>query len=286
MKFVRKIYLVLLAGLILLTGVPVVFAQGITIDGAFADWAGKAAVADSGGADDERAPSRADINEFRADADSGGLYLLKTWDNTTFTGGQETTAGITIQTAAGAYYRVYTTAQAKSDPPVQLASLQIKSCTDATCAKQNDVCNGSGCSDAQADSGTTWNDYFADIRKQAPDCSGNSCGKYDTAVEIYVPWNLVGGAPESGQAIFLYFGSYPSGPAQAPKDDAGEGIACQSDKGTWRCYPIHPTAVTFSSFSANSAPSALDLERWTPSLLIGVIIASGTIFWRFRKRQT
>lgn len=68
-------------------GTAPVLAQGITIDGNFTDWAGKASLVDPGGADDEKTPSRADITEFRAYADSNGIYLLKAWDDTSFTGG-------------------------------------------------------------------------------------------------------------------------------------------------------------------------------------------------------
>lgn len=253
MKFVAKIYPLLLAWLLVQLGVPTVMAQRISIiiDGNFDDWIGKVSAVDSGGPDDESKPSRADISEFRADADSKGLYLLKTWDDTSFGGGQATTAGITLQTVGGAYYRIYSTAQ---DTPgsVPLSSLSIARCNDATCAKQKEVCSGTGCSNALAGSGTTWQDPFADIRKKAPDCSGEECGMYDTAVELYIPWDLVGGVPGIGETIFLNFGSYPSGPAQAPKDDTVYGIACQNLKDAWKCFLSKPTAVTLASFHART----------------------------------
>ncbi len=284
MKLVRAIYPVLVVVLIVLAAAVPVFAADIVIDGNFGDWAGKASVVDAGGADDERTPSRADINEFRADATSAGLYLLKAWDDTNFTGGQETTAGITVQTAGGAYYRIYTTAQGKSDPPVQLSSLAIKSCINAICAQQNDVCNGTNCSGALAGSATTWGDPFENIRKQAPDCSGANCGKYDTAVELYIPWTLIGGAPGNGETVLLYFGSYPSGPAQAPKDDAENGIACRNEKGTLQCYPVNPTAVTLSSLSARADAAPDASASWMSFALIGLIVAGGALVWQTRRR--
>lgn len=254
MKFVTKIYPLLLVGLLVLLGVPTVMAQRISIiiDGNFDDWIGKVSAIDSGGPDDERSPSRADISEFRADADSKGLYLLKAWDDTAFGGGQETTSGITLQMPNKQYYRIYTTAQSKSQPPVPLSSLSIQICLDATCAKQKEICSGTGCSNALAGSGTTWKDPFADIRKQAPDCSDKDCGMYDTAVELFIPWDLVGGVPTSGETVFLNFGSYPSGPAQAPKDDAVYGIACQNIQDVWKCFLSKPTAVTLASFHART----------------------------------
>jgi len=215
------------------------------------------------------------------------LYLLKAWDDTNFTGGQETTAGITVQTAGGAYYRIYTTAQSELKPPVPLSSLVIMRCIDADCTKQSDVCKGEKCRGALAGSATTWKDPFVDTRKQAPDCSGTDgtdCGKYDTAVELYIPWELIGGAPGDKQTLFLNFGSYPSGPAQAPKDDAGRSIACQNKDGVFRCFPVNPTAVTLSSFTARAegAPDALAGGMYLA--LIGLIVAGGTLAWQWRRR--
>jgi len=242
---------VLIVFLITVVWVVPALAQEITIDGSFTDWASEASLVDPDGADDGTSPKRADITEFRADSDSGGLYLLKAWDNTSFVGGQQTTAGITLRTAGNAYYRVYTTAQ--SNPgSVPLSSLDIKSCSDSTCGRQTDVCTGSGCSRASAGSGTSWTDPFSG--RASPDCNGTNCGTQDTAVELYIPWNLIGGAPGDGQFIFLQFGSYPSGPAQAPKDNTGSnGIACKNTGGTFQCYPSTPTVVTLQSFAASSS---------------------------------
>lgn len=228
-----------------------VLAQGITIDGNFGDWAVKASLVDPGGADDETSPSRADITESRADSDSGGIYLLKAWDDTSFTGGQASTTGITLRTAGNAYYRVYTTADGNPGS-VPLTSLNIKNCSDSTCGSQTDICTGSGCSGAQAGSGTSWTDPFSG--RASPGCSGTNCGMQDTAVELYIPWNLIGGAPGDGQFIFLQFGSYPSGPAQAPKDNTGSnGIACRNTGGTFQCYLSTPTIVTLQTFAALSS---------------------------------
>ncbi|MDW8268995.1 MAG: hypothetical protein RMN24_07510 [Anaerolineae bacterium] len=251
--------------LVLLIQVIPIMAQGITIDGSFSDWAGKAAMVDPQGADDETSPSRADITEFRADASSSGLYLLMAWDDTGFAGGQSTTAGITLQTAGNAYYRIYATAQGNPGS-VPLSSLDINSCTNATCQNQTDVCTGSGCSGAQAGSGTSWVDPFSG--RTGPGCNGTNCGTQDTAVELYIPWSYFGGAPGNGQFVFLQLGSYPSGPAQASKDNTGpNGVACRNHNGTFQCYRSTPTDVTLKSFAASSA-------RMNPA---GVAGASGLI---------
>ncbi|MCX7838892.1 MAG: hypothetical protein N2559_05485 [Anaerolineae bacterium] len=264
MQLTRMVYPFLLAGLLVAIAVSTVFAQDIVIDGNFDDWLGKESAVDYGGPDDEQKPSRADINEFRAHADSKGLYVLKTWDDTFFIKGQEVTAGITLQAPNKEYYRIYTTAQGKQGF-VPLSSLNIKVCADPSCKEQKDICTGAECRDAQAGSGTTWIDPFVDIRRQVPDCSGEGCGKYDTAVELFIPWGLVGGEPSVGETLFLNFGSYPEGPASAPKDDVVYGIACQNVGNAWKCFLTKPTAVTLSSFHARTESDNLPV-------FVGVVI--------------
>lgn len=254
-----------------------VLADGIAIDGSFTDWAGKASHTDPGGADDEDTPSRADITEFRADSNGNGLYLLKAWDDTAWQGNQTTGAGITLRTASNAYYRIYTTAGGNPGS-VLLSSLSIKSCTDSTCSSQSDVCSGSGCSGAQVGSGTSWADPFSG--RASPDCWGTNCGTQDTAVELYIPWNLIGGAPGDGQFIFLQFGSYPAGPAQAPKDDTGNnGLACRNTGGTFQCYRSNPNSVTLSLFTASPARKAVG-DGWPLTAVIAAI--PGVLAWTSR----
>jgi hypothetical protein len=280
MNWRRMLFIALLA---LLLGALPVLAQGITIDGNFSDWAGKASLVDPGGADDETTPPRADITEFRADADSNGLYLLKAWDDTKFTGDQESTAGITLRTANNTYYRIYTTAQGNPGT-VPLSSLRIKQCTDSTCQTQTDICTGTGCTGAQAGSGTSWTDPFSG--RTSPDCNGTNCGTQDTAVELFIPWSLIGGAPGSGQFIFLQFGSYPSGSGQAPEDDTGlNGIACKNVGGSFQCYRSTPTAVTLRSFAASSLPMNAPAVAGTFGALVLLTVATGVICLGFLRRS-
>jgi len=238
----NRIYVVLITIIAALVLTMPVFAAVITIDGNFGDWAGSAGLSDPGGADDEKTPSRADITELRAESDSSGLYLLKAWDDTSFTGGQETTAGVSVRGADNNVYRIYTTAQGNPGT-VPLSSLDMKSCTDETCASQTDICTDTGCTGAQAGSGATWTDPFAS--RPTPDCTGTNCDTLDTAVELFIPWNLIGGVPVSGEStVFIQFGSYPSGPGQAPKDDFGDfGITCLDNGESFDCYPSTPSIV-------------------------------------------
>lgn len=279
MKMKTKIWIVLfVVALILIAGaVPVLALSTMAIDGSFTDWVGNASFVDPGGADDETSPSRADITEFRAFADSGGLYLLKAWDNSSFTGGQATTAGVTLRTAANAYYRVYTTAQGNPGA-VQLSTMDVNSCSDSTCSNQTDVCDGAGCTGGLLGSGTTWADPFTG--RASPGCSGTNCGTLDTAVELYLPWALIGGAPGDGQFIFLQFGSFPSGPAQAPKDDTGtDGISCRNTNGSLLCYSSSPTLVRLSNFRAAALESkSLSLPGF--ALIISLILGAAGVVLR------
>ena len=250
-------------------------ALAVAIDGIFTDWAGEASMVDSGGADDENSPDRADITEFRANSDATGLFLLKAWDNTSYVGGNATTAGVTVRNASGNYYRVYTTASGNPGS-VLLSSLIITSCTDSTCASQTDVCTGAACSGALAGSGTTWVDPFSG--RTDPDCTGTNCGTQDTAVELYIPWVLLGGAPGEGQTIFLEFGSYPSGPAQAPKDTTGpNGITCRLLDNVWQCYRSTPTAVTLQSLNAETSVSSKFTTGIVVALALFLLAAFATL---------
>jgi len=265
--------------LFLVVAHPALAEDPIHIDGSFSDWLDKVSVVDSGGPDDERAPSRADITEFRAYADENGLYVLKVWDNTGFTGGQASTSGITFRNFRNNYYRIYTTAQG-APAGVPLSSLDINDCqSDSTCARQIDYCQGTGCTGAQLASNITWEDPYAG--RTPADCSGTNCNTLDTAVELFIPWSLLGGDPPEGLYIFLEFGSYPSGPAVAPKDTTGSiAITCQNTAGTFACYPSTPTAITLLRFGIS--PTSSWIIPFGYITLIGLsIIAS--VFYLSRK---
>jgi hypothetical protein len=263
----------------ILVWVTPAFAASITIDGSFADWAGKAMLLDPGGVDDETSPLRADITEFRADSDSGGLYLLMAWDNTSFNGGNATTAGLTIRDAIGAYYRIYATAS--NDPPtVPLSTLIVASCADSSCKKQTDLCAGSACTGALAGSGATLADPWAG--HPIGNCSGINCNTLDTAVELYIPWTLVGGTPGDGQSVFIQFGSYPSGPAQAPKDDTGpNGITCKNVGGVFNCYSSTPTVVSLTGFQASSTGTTGFI---IPVGVVGLLLPAGLLVGKMSKK--
>ncbi len=263
-------------------------AAHVTLDGDFTDWTGEACFSDTGLADDEASPRKADITEFCSTAETGSVYLLMGWDDTSFTGGNASTAAVTVRGANGNYYRVYTTASGNPGS-APLASLLINTCgTDSTCASETEVCDNTDasstndCTGAGAGSSTSWTDPFSG--RASPDCSGTSCGSQDTAVELLIPWSLVGGEPSDGQTVFLNFASYPSGPGQGEKDVAGaNGITCQNQAGSFVCFPSTPTVITLATFRAGPVrPAFATLSQSGAYLLTIVILLSVALLIRFR----
>lgn len=247
-------YVALVVGIfVVLSMTQPVSAAVITIDGTFADWASTAGQVDAGGADDQTSPARADITEYRVAATASSVYMVFAWDDTGFNGGGESTAGMSIKGANGTTYRVYATAGGATGT-IPSTTLQVFRCSNASCSSQTLVCNNDGsptCSGALLASSTAWVDPFAS--RTRPQCDGASCGTRDTAVEMQLPWSLVGGTPGIGQYAFFQFGSYPSGQAQASKDAVptvgGNGVSCYLAQGQLQCAPTTPTAITLSSFT-------------------------------------
>lgn len=247
----KRPFVAALITLTLLFGITIAHASHITIDGTFTDWASEAGFTDPHSGDDETSPARADITEFRAAAETAGIYLLMAWDNTSFVGGNATTAGITFLGANGTYYRIYATASG-NPAAVTLADILINSCSDSTCATETEVCDGN-CASVQVGSSTSWTDPFAS--RPAPACSGTNCGTLDTAAELFIPWSLIGGQPTNGQRTFANFDSYPSGPGQGQKDGTGpNGISCTNNSGTMACYRSTPTAVSLRTVTGTNEP--------------------------------
>lgn len=252
MKRVLLVAWVLLASV--MAQVPALAAT-IVIDGVFTDWVGTAGQTDSGGPDDERSPRRADITEYRVDANATNVYMVFTWDDISFTGGNATTTGMSIKGADGKTYRVYATASANNlgQTVVNLASLQVMVCDTATCKSMTARCAGAACAGAAVASSTTWVDPFRS--RAAPDCDALPlCATRDTAAEIQIPWSLIGGLPTGRQYAFFQYGSYPSGSGQGEKDAiliaGGNGVSCYVFQGQLKCAQTPTTAITLKGFSA------------------------------------
>lgn len=220
---------------------PALATSSPVIDGNYDDWIDKPQAVDLGGADDETAPARSDITMASAFTDRYGVYMLMAWDDSDFPGGNESTAGATLHVPSGEYYRIYGTAMDEGTVPPN--TIQVYSCTDSTCGTQTPMCTSEPCAGVTAASSPpTLPDPFAG--RANPGCTGTNCGSVDTSVELFVPWDFVGGAPEEGLYTFFNFGSYPSGPGQGPKDDLGPiGVTCRFQAGTYDCYVSDPSAV-------------------------------------------
>lgn len=256
------------------------FAAGVTIDGSFTDWADKDTFKDWDGADDSN-PEDSDITEYRADADANGIYLLMAWDDTSFN--NTSYVAVTVRNYAGNYFRVYAAANSGT-PPVVDSTLYVYSCATETCATQTQVCNnvsGTGaCTGAALASGSTWVDPFP---RTTTKCNGTSCNTLDTAVEIFMPWSILGGAPTGNQMFFLQYASYPNAGGSVQKDSVAgaNGITCRLVDGVYDCYPSTPTAIDLLSFNVGPASSA---PRWALGA-VGLMALAGLLGLMLAKKR-
>ncbi len=256
-----------------------VHAAGITIDGNFTDWAGKDTFTDSGGADDAN-PADVDITEYRADADTSGIYLLMAWDDTSFNNASY--VAVKVRNYSGVYYQI-TAAANSGTPPVAASTLSVYQCADSTCGTSTLVCNdvsGTGpCTGAALASGATWTDPFT----HTGNCTGANCNTLDTAVEIFVPWALLGGAPTNNQMFFMQYFSYKNANMNKSEDNVAgaNGITCTLTGGVYDCYPSDPTAIDLVSFSAE--PNGSATGRWPVG--IGLLALAALMGLAFIKKR-
>ena len=245
--------------LILMT-VIVVWAlpTGGTIDGNPGDWSDATCIVDDGGVDDEASPTRADITEFCAHVDSSYIYVLMAWDHTGFTGGNASTAGTRLDITGDGAFDFIILGSLQSDPPT-ISSYSVGSCPGGACTNADDICSSTGgggglCTGALSGVGVTWDDPFDPTPGHGGGnvCGGANCTTQDAFLELAIPWSLLSLPGPPNPHVFGDFGSYPSGPAQAPKDTVNSnnnGIICLPD-GT--CYSSTPTAITVNMLEASS----------------------------------
>jgi hypothetical protein len=266
---------------------PALAIDSPVIDGNYDDWADKPIAIDQGGADDETSPAKSDITQGSAFADTNGMYLLMAWDDTSFTGGNASTAGTTIHIPSappGAqHYRIYGTAEGAGFVPP--TSIEFVSCSDASCGTETPVCSGTGvpapCTGLLAASNppTLPDPFYTVITHTVGKCSsGTDCLSYDSSMELFIPWTLVGGPPPAGNVTWFDFSSYPSGPGQGPKDNLGPiGITCVPGDPTYSCYVSTPTAVQFAGGRVGAASDYVA----PVALACGLIVLTGlAVVWR------
>lgn len=263
--------LLVLAALVLVTSVVWALPGPLTIDGDPADWSDATCLVDTGGADDETSPASSDITEFCAHVDGTYIYVAMVWDNTRFTSGG-ITSGSRVDVNADGLADYFILATMTGNPAV-LSSYSVGSCTAGSCTNTNDICDN--CAAVLADGSALWPDPFG--ARAGSVCTGTDCTLYDGFVEMAVPWSLLGLAGPPSPHVFGDFNSYPSGPAQAPKDTVadGNGISCDANG---NCWVSGPTAVNVSALGA-SAGASLALPLAAGVLLLAV----GTV-WALRRR--
>jgi hypothetical protein len=257
--------------------VGVVFALPgpTTIDGNISDWLDTTCFADPGGGDDETAPMRADITRFCVYVDSGYLYVLMAWDDTLPNGGSST-AGVRLDINDDMIYDyIVLDTISRSGTVLTANKTHIHTCTAGDCSNGGSICDQAGtptCSSLGVLEGVT-NNSTDPFDHTASGCSGPACEDFDAVVEIAIPWSAFGLSGPPAPQAFGNYGSYPSGPAQAPKDSNGtNGISCTP---VGNCYISTPTAITLLSSEA--------VVTKGPLALLLVALAGVTTLWVARK---
>lgn len=260
--------------LLFFAGIVWALPDATSIDGDPGDWSDATCLIDEGGADDETSPTTADITEFCAHVDDDYIYVAMAWDHTAFTGGNASTAGTRLDVDADGLFD-YNVLATLGDTPVEIQGYSIGSC-DATgaCGNADDVCASDGggggpCTGSLSAVSTLWQDPFGPTGRSGNVCNGDNCTSFDAFVELAIPWRLLGLTGPPNPHVFGDYGSYPSGPGQAPKDDvaSGNGISCQPD-GT--CYVSTPTAITLAGMNVAGEVSSW---QWVVALAVVALLA-------------
>ncbi len=256
-----------------------------SIDGLAADWSDTTCMVDGGGVDDEAAPVRADINQFCAHVDATYFYVAMAWDNTAFTGGNTSTAGARLDIDGDGLFDFMALGTLAGNP-VSIQKYSIGSCPGGSCTNADDVCasDGSGggpCTGALAAVSTAWDDPFDPTPGHGggSPCGGTGCTTSDAFIELAVPWSVLGLSGPPNPHVFGDFGSYPSGPAQAPKDDiaGGNGISCTP---AGFCWVSTPTAILLSRLGTGSGESA-----WAATVLFVTVGMMTLLIFLLRGRR-
>jgi hypothetical protein len=295
------------AGTVLLVaavGVASALPTFATIDGQPGDWTGTthppaAICVPDTAVDDEASPIRADITDNCLHIDAGYLYTLMAWDDTGIQG-SASMARVRIDVTGDGLFDFIVLATL-SGSPAQLDEFAIGTCPGGDCGNSQEVCAGTAtgpgtctCTvgptthSAAAAAGITYPDYWGPAGRNASNCSGPDCLVYDAFVELAIPWQIlpVPDAPagtyyDGPPAPFTLgtYGSYPSGPAQAPKDVGGGYITCLP---TGICFESTPTAITLTAQQVKSGSAA----GWLASAgLLSLMAAGSTAVVLARRRR-
>jgi hypothetical protein len=235
--------------LVVVVGTVLAKPTAATIDGNISDWSDATCYSDPGGADDESSPMRADITRFCIHVDSSYLYVLLTWDDTLPNGGGSS-AGVRLDINDDMVYDyIILDTISRSGSTLVANQARVHTCTAGNCGNGGAVCDQGGsptCSSLGVLEAV--NNNSSDPFAHTSGCDGTNCTTQDAFVEMAIPWSVFGMAGPPSPQTFGNYGSFPSGPAQAPKDSTGSnGISCTPTGG---CFISSPTAVTLLSNEA------------------------------------
>jgi hypothetical protein len=224
------------------------------MDGDYADWKGGDGGAatcfiDEGGVDETNL-NRTDITEYCLHIDpdeTGGLYLLMAMDDTE---PQNADVRIVIDVDGNQIpdYSVNDTLDSHPQQGLSTTGVSVSMCETSECTL-NDlamVCDNGGnpvCAGTVEGFNNNWPSQFI-----SSDCDGADCETLDGFIEVFVPWQWLGGTPPDSYLFGLYLSAHSGGTEDTSNDNTGQGVACNESG----CYTSGPTAVTLRSFDANS----------------------------------
>lgn len=259
----------------------------LNMDNDYSDWKGGTGGAatcfvDEGGVDESNL-SRVDITEYCLHIDpdaSGGLYLLMAMDDTE---PKDADVRIVLDVDGNQTpdYAVNNSLTTKPQDGLSAAGVSITDCEDGVCTLDHKdlICGGKSgitCTNTAEGFNNNWPSQFT-----SSDCDGVNCATLDGFIEIYVPWQWLGGVPPESYLFGMYLSAHSGGTEDTSSDITGQGVSC-NDSG---CYTSGPTAVTLQSLSVLSNH---EIDVWDGVSLLLMVFLGGSSFlgWRLKSQDS
>lgn len=275
----KSLATLLLSLVILAAGASTVLASPgpATIDGNITDWSNTTCYADPGGGDDDSSPDRTDINRFCVYVDNTYLYILMAWDDTLPNGGESPAAIRLDFNDDSSYDYIILDSINRSGSTLVANRARVHTCIGGNCANGSNVCNQAGsptCSSLGVLEAVS-NNSSDPFSRPSADCDGTNCNNLDAFVEMAIPWPVFGRSGPPSPQTFGNYGSFPAGPAQAPKDSTGSnGISCTP---TGNCFISAPTVVSLRSTEVTTV-------RSSHAIFLIILLGLATILIAAKKR--
>lgn len=263
-----KILLIFISTMLSVAALAALPETPLDMDGDHADWTGAipaTCFADEGGVDDANL-DKADVTEYCLHIDSeldGGLYLLMAIDDTQ---PNKADARIVIDMNGDLLpdYSVNNMLDYHPQNGLSTEGVSVNQCDNedgacdlnsltSICGDRNGACTG-----VSEGFGNDWPSEFT-----SSSCDGANCTTQDGFMEMFVPWEYLGGEPPESYLFGLYLSAHSGGTEDSSADITGYGLACDNSG----CYPSSPSAVTLQSFSGVSV-SGVELLFGLPFLLL------------------